>query len=194
MAQQVRYRNSWWFFMFILVLQGCNSGMQHQYPAVYVNAVNTQLHQHEGTLYKNNKRFSGHVFELFANGDTASTSSYLDGKQHGVTKRWYENRRPAEIRYYDHGGKEGRHIGWWENGRRKFEYNFLEDEHHGELKEWFSTGVVSRIFHHNKGHEEGSQKMWWDNGDIRANYFVKAGERFGLIGQKMCKNNLDSLP
>ena len=38
------------------------------------------------------------------------------------------------------------------------------------------------------GYEEGSQKAWWQNGVIRANYVVKNGRRYGLIGLKLCMN------
>ena len=41
-------------------------------------------------------------------------------------------------------------------------------------------------FNYVDGKEEGSQKMWQINGKIRANYHVKNGERFGLIGLKKC--------
>jgi hypothetical protein len=30
--------------------------------------------------------------------------------------------------------------------------------------------------------------MWWENGLIRANYVVKNGRRYGLIGLKLCVN------
>ena len=63
----------------------------------------------------------------------------------------------------------------------------------GELKEWMETGQPYRFFHYIKGYEEGSQKMWWSNGSIRANYVIKNGKRYGLLGLKICSNPYDSV-
>ena len=41
-------------------------------------------------------------------------------------------------------------------------------------------------FHYIDGKEVGSQKLWQEDGRIKANYEVKNGERFGLIGLKKC--------
>jgi antitoxin component YwqK of YwqJK toxin-antitoxin module len=196
MEQPVPYRNSWLHMIVAVatVLVGCNHLSHHVYPAVFINSNSNQLQQRQGILYDAGQPFSGFVFELFPNGDTASITSYLQGKEDGISKHWHVNKQLAETRYYNSGWKEGTHTGWWENGKIKYEYHFVNDEHEGTLTEWFSSGKVSRIFHYQQGHEEGPQKMWWDNGAIRANYYVRNGERFGYIGQKMCSNNLDSLP
>ena len=86
--------------------------------------------------------------------------------------------------------KEGIHTAWWPDGNPKFQYHFINDEHHGEAKEWYSNGKPFRFFHYTIGHEDGLQQMWWEDGSIRANYVVKDGEQYGLIGRKLCKNNL----
>jgi antitoxin component YwqK of YwqJK toxin-antitoxin module len=44
-----------------------------------------------------------------------------------------------------------------------------------------------------KGHEEGEQKWWYDNGKIKANYIIKDGRRYGLLGTKNCINVSDSI-
>jgi antitoxin component YwqK of YwqJK toxin-antitoxin module len=180
-----------------LLMLSCNSSKQIKpgdVPNVYVNAGDASLHQHEGVLYSNQQPYSGYTFETFKNGDTAKVTPYLNGKEEGWRKGYYPNKQLAEERFYKQGKKEGAHKAWWPNGSLKFEYHFINDEHDGELKEWFSNGKLSRLFHYVKGHEDGSQKMWWENGDIRANYVIKEGKRFGLIGQKLCRNVLkDSL-
>jgi antitoxin component YwqK of YwqJK toxin-antitoxin module len=163
-------------------------------PHVYIQSNNPLLQQHEGVLYYNRKPYSGYAIENSTNGDTARITPYINGKEEGWAKAFYTNKQIAEERFYVHGKKEGIHKGWWPNATPKFEYHFLNDEHEGELKEWFSNGRLARVFNYSKGYEKGSQKMWWENGDIRANYVVKNGERYGLIGQKLCRNILnDSL-
>jgi antitoxin component YwqK of YwqJK toxin-antitoxin module len=197
MEQREQFLSRWLLTLFASIMFGCNNEQESataNVPYVYVQSNNALLHQHEGRLYYNGKPFSGYSIETFENGDTARITPYINGKEEGWAKAFYTNKQIAEERFYVHGKKEGIHKGWWPNAKPKFEYHFLNDEHQGELKEWFSNGRLSRVFHYSKGYENGSQKMWWENGDIRANYFVKNGERYGLIGQKLCRNILnDSL-
>ena len=89
--------------------------------------------------------------------------------------------------------KIGKHIGYWENGQPQFEFYFEDGEHHGVAKEWYQNGQTYRTFHYEHGYEQGSQKMWWENGIIRANYVVKNGRRYGLIGLKLCMNPNDTV-
>jgi antitoxin component YwqK of YwqJK toxin-antitoxin module len=56
------------------------------------------------------------------------------------------------------------------------------------VKEWYTNGMLFRVFHYNMGHEEGCEQMWWENGTVRANYVVKDGQQYGLIGRKLCRN------
>ncbi len=142
----------------------------------------------QDTLFYEDRKYDGFVIRLFPGGDTAVFMGYRKGVQEGISKKWYSPNVIQETRYYHSGKKVGTHTGYWENGNPKFEYHFEEGEHEGELKEWYQNGQSYRIFHYRKGYEEGSQKMWWENGVIRANYVVKNGRRFGLIGLKLCMN------
>jgi antitoxin component YwqK of YwqJK toxin-antitoxin module len=197
MEQQGQFHNKWLITMVAIIIFGCNNEQElgiTNVPRVYIQSNSPLMHQREGMLYYNEKPYSGYSIETFANGDTAKITPYVNGKEEGWAKAFYTNRQIAEERFYVHGKKEGIHKGWWPNATPKFEYHFLNDEHEGELKEWFSNGRLARVFNYSKGYENGSQKMWWENGDIRANYVVKNGERYGLIGQKLCRNILnDSL-
>ena len=63
----------------------------------------------------------------------------------------------------------------------------------GERKEWNNEGNLIYLATYKKGQEEGPQKLWYDNGKIRANYIIKNGKRYGLLGTKNCKNVSDSI-
>ena len=93
---------------------------------------------------------------------------------------------------YISGKKNGVHRGWWTSGSRKFEYTFVDDLNEGVAKEWFEDGTPLRVFNYVNGKEEGGQEMWYADGSIRANYVVRNGRRYGLIGAKPCSNPLDS--
>jgi len=146
---------------------------------------------HQDTLFYNNAKYSGLVYTLYNTKDTMLVASYLNGVEEGVQKKWYANQQIAAVRNYHAGKKIGKHTGYWENGQPQFEFYFESGEHHGVAKEWYQNGQVYRIFHYEHGYEQGSQKMWWENGIIRANYVVKNGRRYGLIGLKLCMNQND---
>jgi hypothetical protein len=153
------------------------------------------LHFMNDTAFWNGKKFSGIIFQLHPtnNNDTLSTDEYLNGSLHGVSKKWYNNHELMEVRNYMYGQKHGTQLGWWENGNKRFEFNTQKDLMEGTMEEWTKEGLLVRQANYVLGQESGSQKMWYENGKIRANYFIKNGRRFGLLGTKNCMNVSDSI-
>lgn len=144
-------------------------------------------------VYLNQQKFSGYLFDLFPNKDTASVEGYCDGKLSGICRKWFPNKQLMEERFYSQGRKNGKQIAYWDNGNKRFEFVAENDAYQGELKEWSFDGRLSHLGHFKDGQEEGSQKMWYDTGKIRANYVIKNGKRYGLLGTKNCKNVSDSI-
>ena len=161
-------------------------------PANFISATDGDLTKRKDTIFYKNQLFSGFAYTLYADGDTASLQSYFNGVEEGTQKKWYPDKQPAEERFYINGKKEGTHKGWWPNGKPKFLFFAYNDEYAGEFKEWYASGLPGKDFHYVKGQEEGSQKLWWDNGTIRANYVIREGKKYGLIGIKLCVNPNDS--
>ena len=162
-------------------------------PLQYHNANEKQLKIKQDTILYNDKLFTGIVFSLYPNKDTASIQSYFNGVEEGFQKKWYLNHQLQEERFYINGKKEGVHKGWWPDGKQKFIFELYNNEYNGEFKEWYSSGLLAKQFHYKNGQEEGSQKLWWDNGSVRANYVIKNGKKYGLIGLKLCINPNDSI-
>ena len=94
---------------------------------------------------------------------------------------------------YINGKKEGVHKGWWPDGKQKFIFELYNNEYNGEFKEWYASGLLAKQLHYKNGQKEGSQKLWWDNESVRANYVIKNGKKYGLIGLKLCINPNDSI-
>lgn len=82
---------------------------------------------------------------------------------------------------------------WWENGNKQLHYFFEADEYTGTCREWNENGLLVKQIHYLSGHEERAQQWWYDNGKIKANYIIKDGRRFGLLGTKNCINVSDSI-
>src|SRR5579872_23563 len=97
MAHQAQFRNK--VFSLILLPAVVLLYVNTERPGaggVKIDAANRQLKQIAGTLYRHGKPFTGYVFELYANGDTARTCTYCNGKQEGIMMRRYQNAQLAE--------------------------------------------------------------------------------------------------
>ncbi len=140
-----------------------------------------------GVTYYDGDVFTGEL--VFYVRDTILVYScfYEKGRKEGEEKKWYANGQLENHRSYTNGKKIGIHKGWWPSGLPKYSLVFnAAGVYHGEVQEWYEDGTVFKLFHYENGKEEGSQQMFKPNGTIRANYVVKNGERYGLIGLKKC--------
>lgn len=181
MARQALFLSS-----IFLLIASCKQAAEINTPLIKVKANAAAFSHNQGVLLYENKPFSGIQYLLFANQDTTKVVTYIEGKEQGWSKIWYQNGRLAEERYYEKGKKENIHRAWWPDGKLRFEYHFKNDEHHGQQKDWFPNGKLAEVFNYLNGNEEGRQQMWFDDGSLKANYVIKKGRRFGLPGIKNC--------
>jgi antitoxin component YwqK of YwqJK toxin-antitoxin module len=84
------------------------------------------------------------------------------------------------------GRERGEHREWYSDGQIKSEQSFRDGLLEGVARKWFPGGRLYREATYEAGVEEGSQRMWYTDGSLRANYVVRDGRRFGLIGSKAC--------
>ena len=163
-------------------------------PEVYVEINSSLLKNRNDTYFYNDSLFSGFLIEISdSSKDTLSRESFLIGKRSGIQKKWYSKSKIKEVRFYVDGKKDGKQLAFWENGNKKFEFTALDDAYEGELKEWTIVGHLIHQANFVNGQEEGPQKLWYDNGKIRANYIIRDGKRYGLLGTKNCVNVSDSV-
>jgi antitoxin component YwqK of YwqJK toxin-antitoxin module len=147
----------------------------------------------QDTLFYNGAKFTGLAFQLTATGDSLLSSPYENGLREGFTKKWYGNGEVVELRNYHLGQKHGPQNGWWPSGQKKYEFTASADHYEGSYKEWNQQGLLIKHFHYADGQESGAQQLWYDDGTTRANYVIKDGRRYGLLGTKNCKNVSDSV-
>jgi antitoxin component YwqK of YwqJK toxin-antitoxin module len=162
-------------------------------PAIYKPLGDPGFHKNQDTLFYQDDKYCGYVYQLSEINDTVVLFGYWKGLEEGVLKKWYPHGQLQERRYYITGKKNGIHTGWWENGNKKFEFTIIDDFYEGNFKEWNHSGKLIRDFNYVHGQEQGSEKLWWDDGTIRANYVVDKGRKYGLIGLKICRNPYDSI-
>lgn len=153
------------------------------------SADNPQISFENAGVFYQGKPFSGTLFRLDSQTqDTLKIESYLKGNRHGKWVQYFPGHVLKEFRTFERGKKTGAFVQYFPTGKKQQAYYFQNDEYQGLASEWNERGVLIREMHYVAGHEEGSQKLFYDNGQIRANYVMKDGRRFGLLGTKNCVN------
>jgi len=188
MEQRVRSLNKlFWIGITVTTILSCRRNREEA-PAFFFNAKQHAFHQQEGKMYMEGKLFSGYMYALFENKDTALLAPFIDGLEQGTEKSWYENGSRKEIRLYQKGKKTGEHLGWWPDGKKKFIYHYRDDKYEGEVTEWYESGQLFKTFHYQNGQEQGLQTQYFSTGDLQCNYEARNGRHYGLTGVKNCVN------
>lgn len=147
---------------------------------------NPSLEMADGILSLFDSPVTATLVEHYADGALKRSEAWVDGRRHGSSVSWYGNGQMNELRVYVDGRKEGQHMGWYADGTLHFDYDFRLGLHEGNALEWYPSGILYRDFNYAAGQESGPQRMWNVDGSLRANYVVRDGRRFGLIGAKGC--------
>ena len=184
-----------------ILLFGCHGGspdvlplrLAKSVPPVYISKRDGKLQFGKDTVYLDGKFFSGYLYEVNVGGDTQFVGSYFNGVEEGRHRKFYADGTIEEERYYINGGKDGVQRGWWPNGKLKFQFYCYNNEFEGKFEEWSDSGLLIKQFNYKNGYENGPQRLWWSNGTIRANYVVRGGRKYGLIGLELCSNPYDSI-
>ena len=159
-----------------------------------INKTDNSLVFVNGVLQFQDHPFSGTLYQLYpGTKDTSSLENYLQGREDGIWKKYYPSAKIREIRTFEHGQKTGKYLAWWENGNKQLEYYFANDEYEGTCREWSEAGTLTKEMNYQHGYELGHEQCWYDNGKIKANYVMKDGRRYGLLGTKNCINVSDSI-
>jgi antitoxin component YwqK of YwqJK toxin-antitoxin module len=193
MVQRARFPNNI-IYAVLVILAACTNSVEPVYVFKKYNRASIQPHIQEGKLVWRNKPFTGILYSLDSlTKDTIEIVCFKEGKEEGEWKQFYPTGKLKEQRFFKDGKKVGKLASWWPNGNKKWEYYFEDGEYQGECKEWNPQGLLVKRMNYNKGYEEGLQQFYYDNGKVKANYFMKAGRRYGLLGTKNCVNVSDSI-
>lgn len=175
---------------FLLFLFSCNKVHENRNPYQYntVLAKEVTYKPYKGKFYVNGERFSGSIYWTYPNNDTLRVKRYCNGVKEGQWSRYYSNGSLEEVRFYRNGKKEGKQIGYFPSGKIHFITFFENDLYEGNAKAWTIQGRLIKDQNYHLGKENGAQKVWYDNGKVKANYIIKEGRRYGLLGTKNCIN------
>jgi antitoxin component YwqK of YwqJK toxin-antitoxin module len=120
-------------------------------------------------------------------GSASMTDSRGVAAERELRREWYPDGRMRTERAYVRGVEDGVHRGWYADGAPMFERHYRRGLAQGLQREWYPDGTPYTEFTYVDGHENGRQRMWTEYGALRANYVVRAGRRFGLMGSTGCE-------
>jgi antitoxin component YwqK of YwqJK toxin-antitoxin module len=139
-----------------------------------------------GKLWLGGQVLTGTLEERYPSGALRSRTVYSDGLRHGVMRRWHADGRVAALRAYRQGIKIGRHQAWWDNGQPRLDVRFVAGLAHGNHRSWYRHGQPHEQRSYQNGAESGAQRSFAADGRMRANYVVRDGRRYGLLGARLC--------
>ena len=153
---------------------------------IHIHQDSLVLVPEQGLVYYKSTPFSGTALGFYENGQKASHIEYIQGKKHGLYKRWHTN---ALLRFesnYVDGKKHGQSKSWWQNGNLRAVSNFEHGVAHGFQKSYYKSGAKFKQVQLVNGKEEGLQQSWRENGKLYNNYEARNGRIFGLKRSNLC--------
>ncbi len=181
----------------VLLLCGCGNNSADkafQQKLRWYNEADLHLQNSNGIFMNGGRPFTGIIYSLSpSKRDTLAVEGFSQGREDGEWKKYFTNRQLAEQRFYAAGKKTGTYAAWWPNGKQRLLYHFADGEYEGSCTDWNESGLLISNMNYSKGYESGSQQQFYDNGKIKANYIMKDGRRYGLLGTKNCVNVSDSI-
>tara|TARA_A100000164_G_C21776499_1_gene708863 strand:+ start:266 stop:904 length:639 start_codon:yes stop_codon:yes gene_type:complete len=141
----------------------------------------------KGVLNYENIPFSGFLIKKSRDGQLIEKKGFYRGHIEGKSVGYFENGNKKYKRYYKDGKKTGKHIGWYISGQIKFKYFFKEGLSEKKHTQWYDNGMIHSEINYLDGKPFGSTKVWRKDGKLRSNYVIREnGRRYGLAGIKRC--------
>ena len=107
---------------------------------------------------------------------------YVNGKEEGVQKTWFESGQLMYESNYKDGELEGVQKWWYENGQLMSKFNFKDGELEGISNGWYENGQLYSELNYKDGKLEGVRKWWYADGQLKYEKNYKDGLLIGCIG------------
>ena len=84
--------------------------------------------------------YTGWVKDMHNNGQVESLGNYKDGKQDGLSTRWYENGQKSSETTFKGGLLDGLSTRWYENGQKSWQTIYKNGVPNGLRTRWYKSG------------------------------------------------------
>lgn len=110
---------------------------------------------------------------------------YVEGVREGVAREYSLNQRLIATATYHNGVKEGRELGWYEEGPPHFARNFKGGLLDGVQTEWNLAGGIFKQQRYAAG-VESERKIIFESGAVFTNYIRRDDRIYGIDGGALC--------
>lgn len=99
-------------------------------------------------------------------GQLVESGNYKNGNKDGI---WliYSGTFLSQKIPYKNGKKEGKGLGYYEDGNLKYELNFKNNKKEGVEKYFYPSGILSEIINFKNDLVTGTHKLYHENGNIK---------------------------
>jgi len=112
------------------------------------------------------KPYTGKAARAHFDGTKISEINYRVGKQHGLTRFWYNNGNPRSSFNYLAGQLDGNSTYYYRNGNIQNLTIHRAGVKHGPTIDWWPEGKKSFEENYANGFPEGKWLSWWPNGKL----------------------------
>ncbi|MCP9236284.1 toxin-antitoxin system YwqK family antitoxin [Lewinella sp. JB7] len=130
--------------------------------------------------------FTGTAVENYPDGTIAVRTDYLNGRRHGLHRKYFPDGRLSFASHYVSGRQDGETRSWWSNGNLRSVSRFVDGVASGVQEQWYDSGAPFKTLRLVDGREEGLQQAWRENGQLYNNYEARDGRTFGLRRANLC--------
>lgn len=173
-----------WVITIGVGFSSCNSN-GHSEPFIFYNNQNLDMSS-DSIYYLAGSLFSGTIISSTVENKNEKSYSILNGKLHGSFLEWTPEQHILKTdKSYLAGKEHGRQRGYHYNGNLSFSYNAVNGKREGLYQEFYPSGNL----HIEKIYKEGKQvsnKIKNPQGAVIANYVLKNGRYYGLMGSSSC--------
>jgi len=119
------------------------------------------------TQYKADKPMGMVRIYYLLNGKIESEEPYVNGKENGVEKQYYETGEVQFVRTYTDDKENGVEVEYDQGGKVISEVPYVNDTVNGTIKEYYATGTVKTEMPHIKGKANGMSKGYYESGKLK---------------------------
>lgn len=169
--------------LLLLYLFGCRD--EDFQPQEIVLSSDPLLSRVDSTYLYRNKAFTGRIIKSMNERENGFEIDVKDGRCHGQFLELYRDSTIRSNLHYIEGVLAGQQEGYHDNGQLSYHYKMTNGLLEGDYLEYYPNGnlQIHRVYKKNKIVKE---KIYDIDKSIIANYVVKNGRTYGLIGSSSC--------
>jgi antitoxin component YwqK of YwqJK toxin-antitoxin module len=149
----------------VAFITGCGSNKFLEKKASKDEITNEiQIRDRIAFLPNENEPFTGKFEEYYSSVQKEHETTYLHGKQNGLSTWWYNTGQKWIEDHYIDGSKNGLSTRWYENGQKWIEENYLDGKKNGLSAMWYENGQKRFEINYLHGKKIGLSTWWHETG------------------------------